>query len=1362
MRRLILGIGMIMAVCQSHVSLYAQGSQASDGGTFSLNTRNISALQNSVNLVSGQVAFPLTVASLTGKNGPDVTVTFQYNSAPVGQQAKLKNLFAPTGILGMGWTISQPRIVSDHKQTGTRHDDTFYLIEGEVSNPLICISHTASLSKYVLKNFSPWTIEYYPADEKWLVKHEDGSVYAYGDKNTTQNAVQWAVKWGNWVGNSTQPQNQEQMAFVWNLSSITNMYGDQVLFQYEHVDEYVANGTPSSTEKQHTKASYMKKITNATGQFVEFEYAEKTSQEFKDPHTERSEPDGYQEKFETRYLTKLNTKTKDGALIYSVECTYDFVGEDDAVKRVLTKVQKRFPGNDTQPATVFDYFVDGASKGYLKSVHNSLGAHIDYYYETITIADSDRSLGIVAPSGFGQPKIYADNDYVVITWRKLKADGSVDSGRQPVKIFAYYWDGRWMGEELWQTPAVANSDYDRCAILLSPRHFIYRIYESQFSTQQMYIARKKTLYTGAGQWATLHWPHGAGGGDPNLTGNIMSGDNYVAYSMRTLAEIRTAVWKDEQWVEHRLPISDGGSTELYVAGGLNYMLIHNDKGGAFDVIHMFYLDEERQWRQTTLPSSVSFSSDGDNNYRNFWYASNSFLVALPQYNHEYLYNWDENYSNFTKVDVLGYWQDDAYVYITNNSQMAIAESGGGGISARFDGANWLVKGPYSNYYFRHIGVGEDFFVRDRDARSNPREVYLSTFNVNTRSWNADIQYIDNRNGSLNGNNGILLKSGGNLIGMKDGWIYQRDTDGSWDYLDKIYLQGVPFAEIEWVSGYSTQITPNFIVYEYTTTQYGGASGIYIAYLENKQIVGQTKYPSHTVKSFQGNISATTVGAFLGTNAVVLKRVVDGASSGNLDTHIVRHVTWTDGNQLLETFYNYEKGKAQPGGNIAHYNKVTVVPGSNSLTVTPYGKTVHYFYNGLPEDQLLVSPSYHNPARVQLLTGAPYRIETVNATGVVVASTLEAQKVFSKAVRNSSNQLIDSSYFVRSVQSNEVADGLQTSRQSVFDAETGLLKQSIQNNSKGEGVVAESIITYLKYWWEAYDINRAKNILSPVIQSKVVRNGSAVSSSAVRWKYHAAEQRYFPEESYVWLKNGSPDFIAWNNNDIPSGDWSLNGLITRLDVTDGTVLEMRSAAQVVSSSIFDESKLNVLASASYASYDQIAYTGFDDPSEGNWQYNEALFTTASPFAGARSFASTVVSDPNFNYISRTVPAGKYEVSYWMKTASVTIEVTNGTVLSSQQIEQRNGWTLVRGVVDASAGATVTVKVPVSGLLDELRLKPLDAQMTTYVYDAVGNLLRQTDTNLRTSHYEYDGQYRQVTVRDHEGRITRTMAYHFRNQ
>jgi YD repeat-containing protein len=75
---------------------------------------------------------------------------------------------------------------------------------------------------------------------------------------------------------------------------------------------------------------------------------------------------------------------------------------------------------------------------------------------------------------------------------------------------------------------------------------------------------------------------------------------------------------------------------------------------------------------------------------------------------------------------------------------------------------------------------------------------------------------------------------------------------------------------------------------------------------------------------------------------------------------------------------------------------------------------------------------------------------------------------------------------------------------------------------------------------------------------------------------------------------------------------------------------------------------------------------------------------------------------------------------------------------------------------------TVSVTGGAAIDELRVCPAGALMTTYTYDPLNGLTSQCDENNRITYYEYDTMGRLRDVKDQDGNVIKTIDYHYRGQ
>lgn len=310
-------------------------SSALSFNTFSAGRNEVGIMQNSVNLFTGEVDLPVSIASLPSVRGLTAGVAASYSSANSSYLRETWNLEAPTGMLGMGWNMDFPKVVVDNKQTGTREDDEFYLVEGGSSSKLIRTGGNSTERVYETLNYQFWKIKYYVVSEKWEIIKEDGSKYVYGDLNSTRNTVQFIVKWGNWIGSSSQLSGQQQQAAIWNLSEIRNINGDAIKYKYHNVDQFVG----SSSGKKYTEATYLTEIVDPLGRKIVFFHLLKSPNEYQDPHTEKSEPDAYQERYEKLYLREVQILDRDGKIIGKVNFDFEIKEREtcpSAIYPVLT------------------------------------------------------------------------------------------------------------------------------------------------------------------------------------------------------------------------------------------------------------------------------------------------------------------------------------------------------------------------------------------------------------------------------------------------------------------------------------------------------------------------------------------------------------------------------------------------------------------------------------------------------------------------------------------------------------------------------------------------------------------------------------------------------------------------------------------------------------------------------------------------------------------------------------------------------------------------------------------------------------------------------------------------------------------
>jgi hypothetical protein len=85
----------------------------------------------------------------------------------------------------------------------------------------------------------------------------------------------------------------------------------------------------------------------------------------------------------------------------------------------------------------------------------------------------------------------------------------------------------------------------------------------------------------------------------------------------------------------------------------------------------------------------------------------------------------------------------------------------------------------------------------------------------------------------------------------------------------------------------------------------------------------------------------------------------------------------------------------------------------------------------------------------------------------------------------------------------------------------------------------------------------------------------------------------------------------------------------------------------------------------------------------------------------------------------------------------------------------GWTYYEHKITGQSSVTISG----TGYIDELRLYPATAQMTTYTYLPSVGLSSQCDADNRVTYYQYDGFNRLKVLLDQDHNIIKTYQYHF---
>ena len=186
------------------------------------------------------------------------------------------------------------------------------------------------------------------------------------------------------------------------------------------------------------------------------------------------------------------------------------------------------------------------------------------------------------------------------------------------------------------------------------------------------------------------------------------------------------------------------------------------------------------------------------------------------------------------------------------------------------------------------------------------------------------------------------------------------------------------------------------------------------------------------------------------------------------------------------------------------------------------------------------------------------------------------------------------------------------------------------------------------------------------------------------------------------------------------------------------------SNISGTSVYGYANTRVIATVSNAKRADVDYSSFEPESPGSWNITSAIRDSSDAVTGryAYNLSNGQISRAGLN-ASLT-----YLITYWTK-GIVTINVTGNV----QTLDQRNGWTLASKKVSGITDLTIYG----SGLIDELRLYPVDAAMATTCYERTGEVNSSCDAGNNITYYEYDNANRLKVIRNKDKNVVKKMEY-----
>ncbi|OJJ15562.1 hypothetical protein BKI52_37390 [marine bacterium AO1-C] len=214
-----------------------------------------------------------------------------------------------------------------------------------------------------------------------------------------------------------------------------------------------------------------------------------------------------------------------------------------------------------------------------------------------------------------------------------------------------------------------------------------------------------------------------------------------------------------------------------------------------------------------------------------------------------------------------------------------------------------------------------------------------------------------------------------------------------------------------------------------------------------------------------------------------------------------------------------------------------------------------------------------------------------------------------------------------------------------------------------------------------------------------------------------------------------------------------------EATYSNLLESKPDENITASFVWGYAhRTLVTAHAVNAQANEIAFSSFEDANHwGNWSFTTGNYTldTTETHTGKQSFLSqnNTTSLQNAN----PLPQQDYKLSFWKKgPGTVTVTGADTVVLLKTVL----GWSLYEATLLNKNLASITI--PNGVRIDDLRLHPADAQMSTFTHRPLVGITTKTDAKHQAIYYEYDGFNRLKYLRDFEGNILKRYTYQYKNK
>lgn len=202
-----------------------------------------------------------------------------------------------------------------------------------------------------------------------------------------------------------------------------------------------------------------------------------------------------------------------------------------------------------------------------------------------------------------------------------------------------------------------------------------------------------------------------------------------------------------------------------------------------------------------------------------------------------------------------------------------------------------------------------------------------------------------------------------------------------------------------------------------------------------------------------------------------------------------------------------------------------------------------------------------------------------------------------------------------------------------------------------------------------------------------------------------------------------------------------------------------------STLYDYENKLPIAMVQNADISNIAYTSFESDGGGGWTFNPLKISTEYSVTGRRCLKAGF-ADGGTTISKNISDERQYLLSFWLK-GELPFFAGSEFHLRKSYLNEATGFTYYEYLVSngnsismTNLGGSFPAIEYKTFLLDEIRLYPVEALMSTITYDPAWGKTAESDVNGRITYYEYDVLGRMKLVMDQDRNVIKTFEYNYK--